>query len=334
MTPEPNREIRAAKAELRATILLLTYKMEPTVLVALDSALAQTVPCEIIVSDDASNDRTTELAEQRINGYSGPHSVHVRRNEVNQGLCAHINTAFAAASGDIIVFMSGDDISYPQRVARLLQVFREYPDAYAVGSTVDEIDDSGRVTVRGAAALPRSPMNQKQLLHCGKFVTLLGASMAIRRELLADLPPLVGMVEDNMLTLRASLFGQVYCIQEPLLGYRQHATNLSKQVFVRTGPARLARRKRYERTARMYREIADDHQRCLDSLMDLPAQTRERGTQIASMYRLEAEARQALLSEPRRKWIGPIARGLLHPGVRRKSVERAFKLLLPRRWIL
>lgn len=317
----------------RVSILMLTYRMETTIRAALESALAQTVPCEIIVSDDASGDRGLEIAREMAAGYTGPHKVIVRGNERNQGLCRHIDTVSKLATGDILVFMAGDDVSYPQRVARLLAEFDAHADAYAVGSAVDEIDGSGQLLRRGAWYL-HSPMDQRQLLHLGKFVTLLGASMALRRELLDGLPPLTGLVEDNMLTLRASLFGRIYCLKEALLGYRRHEANLGRTVFVRTGPSRAARRQRYERTIRMYREIADDHERCLQALPQLPPERRQLGEQIVSMYRIEAESREAVLGLPKLRWLKLIWKGLKHPGLRRKSFERALKLAVPRSWLL
>lgn len=322
-----------ADANRKISIFLLAYRMERTILQALESAIAQTAPCEIIVSDDASDDRGFELAAARAATYSGPHRLVVRRNETNQGLCRHINTVAAIATGDIFVFMAADDVSYPDRVRKLLGVFDTHPDAYAVGSAVDEIDEEGKPLRQGAWSLDSS-MDQRAFLHLGKFVGLLGASMAVRRELLVGLPPLIGMVEDNMLTLRGSLLGCVYCLQESLLGYRRHAGNLGKRVFVRDGSPKVARRRRYERTIRMYREIADDQARCLAALPQLPAARRLLGEQIVSMYRIEAEGREAVLTLPKRKWLAPIVKGLLHPGLRRKSLERALKLAIPRRWVL
>lgn len=322
-----------ARGPFRASILLLAYRMEKTLRPALAGALAQTVPCQIIVSDDASGDGGLEIAREIAAGYTGPHELIVRGNEQNQGLCRHIDTVSKIATGDILIFMAGDDVSYPQRVATLLAEFDAHPDAYAVGSAVDEIDASDRVLRRGAWYLD-SPMDQYKLLYLGKFVTLLGASMALRRELLDGLPPLTGMVEDNMLTLRASLFGRVYCLKQSLLGYRRHAANLGSTVFVRTGPSRAARRQRYERTIRMYREIADDHERCLQALPQLSPLRRQLGEQIVSMYRIEAEGREAVLALPKHRWLKPIWKGLNHPGLRRKSLERAFKLAVPRRWLL
>ena len=319
--------------KFRVTILLLTYRMERTILKALEGALSQTIPCEIIVSDDASDDRGFELASARVADYTGPHKLVLRRNESNQGLCRHIDIVSKMASGDILVFMSGDDVSYANRVQKLLEAFDAHPDAYAVGSAVDEVDGAGKMLRRGAWFL-RSPMDQRKFLRGGRLVALLGASMALRRQLLDGLPPLVGKVEDHMLTLRALLLGRAYCVPESLLAYCRHDDNLGNQVFVRQGPHRVARRQRYERTILMYREIADDHTRCLAALSSLSPERRRLGEQIASMYRLEAEGREAILLLPKRKWLSPIGRGLLHPGLRRKSLERALKLAVPRSWLL
>jgi hypothetical protein len=81
----------------------------------------------------------------------------------------------------------------------------------------------------------------------------------------------------------------------------------------------------------MYRDIAADQRRCVAARPDLPRERRELGLALAAMYELEAEMREVILDRPRRQWLGPLWRGARHPGLRRKSLERALKLLLPRR---
>ncbi len=306
--------------------------MEKTVIEALEGAVSQAVPCQIIVSDDASDDRGYELALEYVRAYAGPHQIIVRRNDRNVGLCAHIATVAPLTVGSILVFMAGDDVSLPTRVERLLTAFAQHPDAYAVGSSVDTIDERGAILRRDCYYLP-SPMDQRAFWLHGKFVTLLGASMAVRRELLVGMPPLQGIVEDNMLTLRATLFGNVYCLRESLVLYRRHGENLGDWIFARNGKERGLRRQRYERTLRMYREIAADHERCLFSLPHLPADRRAIAEQIIAMYRIGADSREALLHLPRHRWFGPIWRGIRQRGMRRRALEQAFKLLVPRRWL-
>ena len=128
---------------LSASILLLCYRDAPYIRAALQSALAQTVPCEIIVSNDGSDDGTFELAQEIVANYRGPHRVSVRRNACNLGVAGHVNAALPLTHGDIVVMMAGDDVSYPHRVASILEAFRQRPQAMVLGSDFDGIDEAG-----------------------------------------------------------------------------------------------------------------------------------------------------------------------------------------------
>lgn len=314
----------------RVTLLVIAYRMAATIDQAMRSAFAQTIPCEIIVSDDSSGDDTVAIARAITEDYSGPHRVRVRSTARNLGLCAHLDELANEASGEILVFLAGDDVAYPERVEKLLAAFAENPAAEVVGSAVDEIDPDGATIRRGVRALPRR-VEQRWLLTCGKMTTVLGASMAVRRSLIADLPPLQGSIEDNMLTLRAALIGECLCLPEALLGYRRHAANFAKRVFVRDARDFDSFERRNRKVIALYRDIAADQRRCIAARPDLPEQRRALGTKLAEMYELEADMREAILDRPRRQWLPLLMRGLRHPGLRRRSIERTLKLFVPRR---
>ncbi|GAB2508973.1 glycosyltransferase family 2 protein [Lysobacter humi (ex Lee et al. 2017)] len=314
----------------RVTIALIAYKAADTVREAIDGALAQDVPCEIIVSDDASPDDTYDVACAHVAGYDGPHRVVVRRNEVNQGVTAHLNTLFAMASGEVVVIMAGDDISRPQRVRRLLEAFDADPGCFVMGSAVDEIGPQREPLKQGVQGMP-DRFDLHYFVRVGRLATLLGATMAFRREVIDRFGPLRGRAEDNILTLRGVLLGHGRCLPDVLVDYRQLPDSLGNWLFARGDKGPDAMRRRYERTIVMYRAIADDLEHALGVLTDLEPGRAKEARLIAEMYRIEADAREAILDRPRRDWIGPIWRGLRHPGMRRKSAERAIKLLLPKR---
>jgi glycosyltransferase involved in cell wall biosynthesis len=110
-----------------ATILVIAYRMQATIADALRSALAQTVPCEIIVSDDSGGDATLDIARELLRDYAGPHRVTVRSTPRNLGLCLHLTELASIATGDILVCLAGDDVAYPQRTQRLLEHFAVHP---------------------------------------------------------------------------------------------------------------------------------------------------------------------------------------------------------------
>jgi hypothetical protein len=163
------------------------------------------------------------------------------------------------------------------------------------------------------------------------MTTVLGASMAVRRSLIADLPPLQGAIEDNMLTLRAALVGECRCLPDALLGYRRHADNFAKRVFVRDARDFDSFERRNRKVIALYRDIASDQRRCIAARPDLPEERRLLGAKLADMYELEADMREAILDRPRLQWLPLLARGLAHPGLRRRSIERTLKLVVPRR---
>lgn len=313
------------------TLLVIAYRMAATIEAALRSALAQTIPSEIIVSDDSSGDGSLDIATSVLRDYRGPHRARARSTAHNVGLCAHLNELATEASGDILVFAAGDDVSYPQRAQKIAETFASNPRAQLVASAVDDIDAGGNIIARSVRALPEK-VDQAWFLRRGRLTTAVGASMGIQRELLTGMPPLAGIVEDNMLSLRAALVGDCLCLPEPLIGYRRHDSNLGDWVFDRSETGYAGFERRHRRVLSMYRDIAADQERCVAARPELPESRRRLALELAQMYRLEADMREAILDRPRREWIPYLWRGLRHPGLRRKSAERSIKLLFPRRW--
>lgn len=324
-TPVPGRA-----TALRASVLLLCFRDRPYIDDAIAGALSQTVPCEILVSNDASADGTYERACELAAAYRGPHRVRVRRNDRNLGVAEHVSRTVPLVSGDVVVMMAGDDISCPHRVERLLRVFAADPGIMAADSAFEAIDGDGEpVSLR--MPLRRERFGLPYLVASGRLFGLLGATLAFRREVLERFGAIRGPIEDNALSIRAALLGECVRLREPLVRYRQHAGSVSTGVFARGEAAADARRLRYRRTAAFYRGTADDLAHCIARMPGLPPRSRRLAADLQAMYRLEADMREAMLEGSRSRWVRPILRGLGQRGLRRKSLERALKLLLPRR---
>lgn len=107
-----------ARRPPQACLVIAAYNAEATLERALHSALAQTVPVEVIVVDDASTDQTAALAEALCRGV--PHA-QVLRQPCNQGPAAARNRAIAASSAPWIAVLDADDHMAPDRIARLIE---------------------------------------------------------------------------------------------------------------------------------------------------------------------------------------------------------------------
>lgn len=103
---------------MKLTIGVPTYNQESTLEDTLKSALAQTVPCEIIVVNDGSTDATRFILDE----YADKVKVIT---QTNRGLPAARNTAIMNATGDYFLPLDSDDILEPNCVERILQVAEE-----------------------------------------------------------------------------------------------------------------------------------------------------------------------------------------------------------------
>lgn len=200
------------------------YRQEATVRAAVESAFAQTwQPLEIILSDDCSPDGTYQVMEAMAAAYAGPHRVILNRNPANLGIPAHTDRIMALSSGAFVVQNAGDDISVPERAAKLAAAWLDSGGRVkAVHSAKLRIDAAGQ---------PQGPVPEREPLDRRhrplRLLTLpapdvYGASMGWAREIFDTFGPLgpKPLLEDFPICLRAATLGEVAYLPEPLLHYR------------------------------------------------------------------------------------------------------------------
>lgn len=98
--------------EIRHSVVMITYNQERLISEALDSLFSQSVlPYEVIISDDASFDNTWDVIQQYQKCY--PNIIKAYRNKENMGIYPHINKLIPLPTGDIVSWLSGDDLYKP-----------------------------------------------------------------------------------------------------------------------------------------------------------------------------------------------------------------------------
>lgn len=91
------------------TVVIITYNQENLINRAINSVLCQKeLVFEIIVSDDCSTDSTWEVIRNYHKKY--PELIKPFQNQVNLGILGHIENTWTRVSGDVIFYLSGDDI--------------------------------------------------------------------------------------------------------------------------------------------------------------------------------------------------------------------------------
>jgi len=245
------------------------YNAAPFVAAALNGAFAQTYsPLEIIVADDHSEDESFAIAERLAAAYRGPHRVALLRNEANLGVGSQIEVIRAAMHGEILVIADGDDISLPERVARVAEAFtRGGPGLMGVDCRFSIIDERGRpitdvpLAVAGVGG-PSERLTAAEIAR-GRGGPH-GAAAAYRRTVLDAGSPLAGLrhSEDRILALRGRLLGRLLTLPEDLVLRRVHGANVSGAVGTSWSGEKLRAwldeetRRRVAVTAAMRRNLA------------------------------------------------------------------------------
>lgn len=228
-----------------ATFILLSYNQERFIQQAVRGALSQTYePLEIIISDDCSTDRTFELAQEMVRAYSGPHKIRLNRNAMNIGISRHVRSVQEMATGEIIIHAGGDDISYPDRTARVVNAFRsEERTPSLVMSNAHVIDEDGNVL--GLFSTPEHAIREENVSPTD-FTSPGGAgTFAVHRGLVTMFPPPADEIygEDRILLFRAKLASGTLYIPQILVQYRVSRYGVWSSSFIGSlGTAELLQR--------------------------------------------------------------------------------------------
>ena len=105
---------------------------------AIDSALAQTYPCQVIVAVDHN-----DVLLERLRRAFGERA-RVVANRYAQGASGGRNTGAELADTDLVVFVDDDEVADPAWVANLVRAHREAPFAVGLGGAVEARWPGGR----------------------------------------------------------------------------------------------------------------------------------------------------------------------------------------------
>jgi glycosyltransferase involved in cell wall biosynthesis len=197
---------------------------------AVHSILDQTfMDFELIIVDDGSTDNTRSILERiaardsRVRAVSRP----------NTGYVVALNEMIGMARAPLLARMDADDVALPDRFERQVAFLEEHPEVVAVGSAVEIIDYRGRFLTHWKPHLSNDELQAQAL--SGR-TPLCHPSVMIRADAIRAIGgyrELYYSAEDLDLWLRLGEEGQLACLSEVLLRYRDHAKSISTQAQAR-----------------------------------------------------------------------------------------------------
>lgn len=105
---------------MKFSVVITTYNRLSLLKRAIDSALDQTQPCEVVVADDCSTDGTADYVRSL-----GDRVIYCR-NQTNQGHATTMNAGVQAATGDWIKPLDDDDYLASDCIAQIKQALEFY----------------------------------------------------------------------------------------------------------------------------------------------------------------------------------------------------------------
>ena len=201
------------------SVIMPAYRCADTIAAAMDSALAQEVPLELIVVNDCSPDDLTDV----LSAYGADPRVVIVTNEVNMGAAKSRNRGVAMARGKYVAFLDSDDCWTPGKLAAQVELLEK--SGSVLCCTARELmtpqwESTGRI-------LPvKEVISYKDLL---KHNSIACSSVVLRADVAREFPmDHEDSHEDYILWLRVlQKYGDARGINKPMLRYRLSNTGKS-----------------------------------------------------------------------------------------------------------
>jgi glycosyltransferase involved in cell wall biosynthesis len=216
----------------KVSIGLPLYNGEKYLTGSLQSLLDQSfTDFEIVISDNASTDRTEEIVRSFASRDS---RIRYYRNATNIGLTANHNRVFELATGEFFKWASYDDFYPREMLRRYVEVLAKAPSSVAlVYSQFQLIDEFGNCSAILSDAIEKRDSPPARRLR--QMLTKLGhysgtyaliRSAILRKTRLHDSFP----DSDKVLMAELAMLGESWEIKEPLFFLREHSGRSSRAV--------------------------------------------------------------------------------------------------------
>lgn len=130
---------------MKFSIVITTYNRLTLLKRAIDSALAQTMSCEVVVVDDCSSDGTQAYVQEQCEALARVNDKRLiyHRNSENLGHSKSVNAGVELATGDWIKPLDDDDYLAPNCIEVMINAIALRPQAVICSCQAAQVDADG-----------------------------------------------------------------------------------------------------------------------------------------------------------------------------------------------
>lgn len=238
------------------TIGVPVYNGEENIQSALDSLLLQTYQnIKIVISDNASVDRTAEICQEYEKRYK---KIQYYKNDINYGSVYNFNKLMDLSNGKYFMWASSHDLWDPTLVSKCVSILEKEKDVVLVYPRTLLIDRNNKplmitpdeIDTRNMDAFSRYISIISNLSWCNMFCGV------IRRDALVKCGRLKEVIgPDHAFLAELSLIGPFAQIKEPLYFRRKTRDNENPEEYKRRTLKDLNPKKNNERNRLSFRTL-------------------------------------------------------------------------------
>ncbi|WP_155287887.1 glycosyltransferase family 2 protein [Lacticaseibacillus zhaodongensis] len=219
------------------SIIMPAHNSEQTILNSIYSVLLQSYEnFELIIVDDASTDKTSEVILNKVNDKR----IKVISLRKNVGIAGARNIGIQAARGRYIAFLDSDDFWFDHKLSSQINSFKDHScvvsfSAYVRGRELFDIRKDTRASILKQSSLVSEAKTKLTLkdLQMGNPVGMLTAMIDLERISKRDIVFQNYKHEDYLLWLKIASFNQRYFFNytdEPQGYYLEHVSQTSNKL--------------------------------------------------------------------------------------------------------
>jgi glycosyltransferase involved in cell wall biosynthesis len=222
-----------------ATVLIPARGKCEYLIQTLESLRSSTVsPGEIILVDDGVISKLIPKLQLNFQDLS----LRILQNN-GRGIVDALNTGVSASKFPLIARLDADDLMMPERLAKQEQEFQKIPDLVLIGGNAIFIDQFGNIT--GQSDLPVGELNNHP--DFGIRCLISHPTVMFRKESFFQVKgyrsiyrlDTYDLAEDFDLWLRLSKLGKVMNLEDKIIKYRQHSSQITSRFLVDSAVATL-----------------------------------------------------------------------------------------------
>jgi len=213
------------------SVIIPTYNQANFIDKAIKSVLKQTYQdFEIIVIDDGSTDNTEEI----IRCFKDKRVKYIKKYKKNRGISVARNIGIKVARGKYVALLDSDDEWLPEKLDKQIKILQDgSPELGAVYSNLCYIDENGKNTNK-----LRNPKKEGYIYEdlLGKNHVGAPSTLLIRKECFHQVglfDDLLNAQQDWDMWIRIAKYYRFALIKIPLVKYRLHSNQLSKNLGVK-----------------------------------------------------------------------------------------------------